>query len=80
MYSKDYIESFENEEITIVTEIIEEYLLYLEDEDSVDVLRYNMKRLERKLENLEGDAKSNGWDSQVTKNIFQYTLLYWKST
>ena len=72
-YSLDsyYIESFENEEITIVTEIIEEYLLYLEDEDSLDVLRYNMKRLERKLENLEGDAKSNGWDSQKTKNVFQ---------
>jgi hypothetical protein len=63
---KDYIESFENEEIAIVTEIIEEYLLYLEDEDSLEVLRYNMKVLERKFENLGEDAKSNGWDSQVT--------------
>jgi hypothetical protein len=37
----------------------------LEDEDSLDVLKYNMKILERNLENLAGDAKSNGWDSQV---------------
>lgn len=66
-----YIESFENEEITIVTEIIEEYLLYLEDDDSLDVVKYNMKLLGRKFENLEEDAKSNGWNSQKTKNVFQ---------
>ena len=62
---KDYIESFENEEVIVTTEIIEEYLLYLEDEDSLDVVKYNMKVLGRKFENLEKDAKSNGWSSQV---------------
>ena len=62
---KDYTESFENEEVIVTTEIIEEYLLYLEDEDSLDVVKYNMKVLGRKFENLEKDAKTNGWSSQV---------------
>ncbi|XP_028395839.1 uncharacterized protein LOC114519857 [Dendronephthya gigantea] len=72
-YSLDsyYAESFENEEITIVTEIVEEYLLYLEDESSPDVVKYNMKVLGKKFENLQEDAKSNDWDSQKTKNVFQ---------
>lgn len=63
------MDSFENEEITIVTEIIEEYLLYLEEEDALDVVKYNIKVLGRKFENLEHDAQSKRWDTTVTMTI-----------
>lgn len=52
---------------------MEEFFLYFESKESLDVIRYNMMCLEKKFENIENDAKDNNWDSAVS--IF-WSFLY----
>lgn len=65
----DRVPTINSEEITIVTEVLEEFLIYLEDEDDPEVLKYNMRILGGKLDAFAQDAKLNAWDTKVISLI-----------
>lgn len=68
-FYSDRVPTINSEEITIVTEVLEEFLIYLEDEDDPEVLKYNMRILGGKLDAFAQDAKLNAWDTKVISLI-----------